>query len=138
MAWHQDLTISVNQKYEVDGFGPWTVKHQQFAVQPPVEILENIVTIRIHLDDTGEHNGALKVIPGSHLHGIQKTAETIFNQNEVTLCPIEQGGIMLMKPLIFHSSARTTNAKQRRVIHLELASKKLPSPLQWAEHMDIF
>src|SRR5471030_1513534 len=60
VAWHQDLTISVDKKTHIDGYGPWTVKQNQFAVQPPIQILEDNFTIRIHLDDTDEGNGALK------------------------------------------------------------------------------
>ncbi len=40
VAYHQDLTISVDQKLELEGFGPWTTKQNQFAVQPPLDILE--------------------------------------------------------------------------------------------------
>ncbi|MBB5394836.1 hypothetical protein [Mucilaginibacter sp. AK015] len=58
VAWHQDLTISVDKKAGLPGYGPWTVKQNQFAVQPPLNILENNFTIRIHLDDTDEGNGA--------------------------------------------------------------------------------
>ncbi len=76
VAYHQDLTISVDRKLSLEGFGPWTVKQDQFAVQPPIEILEKGFTIRIHLDDTDQHNGALNVIPKSHLKGIYRP-ETI-------------------------------------------------------------
>jgi ectoine hydroxylase-related dioxygenase (phytanoyl-CoA dioxygenase family) len=34
------------------------------------------VTVRIHLDDTDENNGALRVVPKSHLKGIYRP-ETI-------------------------------------------------------------
>jgi hypothetical protein len=57
VAYHQDLTISVNKRIDIKGYGPWTVKQNQFAVQPPIGILENNFTIRIHLDDTDENNG---------------------------------------------------------------------------------
>ena len=59
VSYHQDLTISVDKKLEVDGFGFWTTKQNQFSVQPTLDILQNVVTIRIHLDDTDENNGAL-------------------------------------------------------------------------------
>ena len=70
VSYHQDLTISVDKKIEDENFSNWTNKHNQFAVQPPIEILENIVTVRIHLDDTNEDNGALKVLKKSHLKSI--------------------------------------------------------------------
>jgi len=133
VAWHQDLTIAVDKKTILDGFGPWTVKGDQFAVQPPLNILQNNFTIRIHLDDTDESNGALKVIPGSHLKNIYR-AEDINWQNEIeSTCNVEAGGIMVMRPLLMHSSARTTSGKQRRVIHIEFSKALLPVGIDWAE-----
>jgi ectoine hydroxylase-related dioxygenase (phytanoyl-CoA dioxygenase family) len=76
VAYHQDLTIAVNQKIDLPNYTGWTRKQQRYAVQPPIEILENNFTIRIHLDDTDENNGALKVIPKSHLQKVYRP-ETI-------------------------------------------------------------
>ncbi len=138
VAYHQDLTISVNKKADVNGFGSWTTKSSQFAVQPPLNILEDNVTVRIHLDNTNEENGALKIIPGSHVKGICK-AETIKSLMDTeTHCNIAKGGIMLMKPLLLHSSGRTTNGQKRRVIHIEFSRSSLPVPLQWSERMTLF
>lgn len=136
VSYHQDLTISVDKKIELKGFGSWTVKQNQFAVQPPVEILENITTIRIHLDDTDENNGALKVIPGSHLKKVCRPEAIDRSKEEETLCCVSKGGIMIMKPLIMHSSGRTANDKRRRVIHLEFSNLELPEGLQWSERMN--
>jgi ectoine hydroxylase-related dioxygenase (phytanoyl-CoA dioxygenase family) len=135
VAWHQDITISVKDKIPTDGYGPWTTKEGQFAVQPPLPILQNNFTIRIHLDDTDEHNGALKVIDGSHLHGIRRT--DAINTANPTICRVNAGGIMLMHPLLFHSSSRTTNQQRRRVIHIECSNQPLPAALQWSEYMPI-
>jgi len=137
VAYHQDLTISVDKKESIQGFGPWTSKHNQFAVQPPLDILENIFTIRIHLDDTDENNGALKVIDGSHLKKIFRP-ETINYANEKEIfCNVEAGGIMLMKPLLLHGSNRTSNQKRRRVIHIEFSNKVLPELIKWSEFTQI-
>ena len=113
VAYHQDITIAVCAKHERQGFINWTKKQDQFAVQPPLEILENNFTIRIHLDDTDENNGALKVIPGSHANGINKTG---FNPavDEEHICQVQKGGIMIMRPLLMHASGRTLNNKNRR------------------------
>ena len=46
---HQDLTICVDRRHDFEGYGPWSVKEGVDCVQPPVEILEGIVTLRIHL-----------------------------------------------------------------------------------------
>ncbi|MDA3615222.1 phytanoyl-CoA dioxygenase family protein [Polluticaenibacter yanchengensis] len=136
VPYHQDLTISVDKKQSFEGFSNWTTKQNQYAVQPPIEILENNFTVRIHLDDTDENNGALKVIEKSHLKGIYRP-ETIDWQNEKeTLCRVEKGGIMIMRPLLLHRSGRTNNHKKRRVIHIEFSNSELPDDLRWAERMN--
>jgi ectoine hydroxylase-related dioxygenase (phytanoyl-CoA dioxygenase family) len=133
VAYHQDLTISVDKKLEITGFGPWTVKQQQFAVQPPLSILEDNFTIRIHLDDTDEGNGALKVIPKSHLKGVYRPESIDWNIETDTTCHVKKGGIMIMRPLLLHASNRTTNQRKRRVIHIEFSRSILPANLQWSE-----
>jgi ectoine hydroxylase-related dioxygenase (phytanoyl-CoA dioxygenase family) len=135
VAYHQDLTISVDKKIELEKFGPWTKKQNQFAVQPPVDILENIYTIRIHLDNTDENNGALRVIPKSHLKEIYRPETIDWKIETETTCSVRKGGIMIMKPLLLHSSSRTTNNKKRRVIHIEFSNRELPTELNWAERL---
>jgi hypothetical protein len=105
VAWHQDLTISIGKKTELPDWRNWTKKFDQFAVQPPVEILQSNFTIRIHLDDTNEFNGALKVIPGSHLKGVQRIDELDRQHKYETSCNVRAGGVMVMRPLLMHSSA---------------------------------
>jgi ectoine hydroxylase-related dioxygenase (phytanoyl-CoA dioxygenase family) len=136
VAYHQDLTISVDKKLDLPDFGPWTTKKNQFAVQPPLDILENIYTIRIHLDDTDENNGALKVVPKSHAKGIYRPETIDWTIETEEICNVEKGGIMIMKPLTLHGSNRTTNGKKRRVIHIEFSDIELPEVLQWSERMN--
>jgi hypothetical protein len=135
VAWHQDLMINVAQRADAPGFGPWTAKAGWVAVQPPVAVLENTLTIRIHLDDCDATNGALKVVPGSHSWGVVP-AETIANHTAAaTLCAVPSGGAMLMKPLLLHASNRSTSDRPRRVIHLEFSAEELPAGLSWRERL---
>lgn len=134
VSYHQDLTISVDNKQNILGFINWTSKHKQFSVQPPMDILENIITLRIHLDNTDQNNGALKVIENSHSKKLYRSKDIDFTAEKETYCTIDAGGIMLMKPLLLHGSNRTTNTKRRRVIHLEFSNKLLPDQLEWAEY----
>lgn len=97
--------------------------------------MENIFTIRIHFDDTDENNEALRVIPKSHLKKIYRPETIDWTKEIETTCSVRKGGIMLMKPLILHSSSRTTNNKKRRVIHLEFSNQELPLELKWAERV---
>ncbi|MBW4888203.1 phytanoyl-CoA dioxygenase family protein [Mucilaginibacter sp. HMF5004] len=136
VAYHQDLTISVDNKIELSGFGPWTVKQNQFAVQPPIKILQDNFTIRIHLDEANEDNGALRVIPGSNLKGVYR-AETInWNTETETTCCVKKGGVMLMRPLLLHASGKTVNNKPRRVIHIEFSKAELPDGIAWSEKFE--
>lgn len=133
VAYHQDLTISVNTKIELDDFENWTTKQNQFAVQPPKNILEKNFTIRIHLDKTTKENGALKVVNKSHSKGICRIENVEINANTESFCEVENGGIMIMKPLLFHASNKTTNNERRRVIHIEFSNQELPNGLEWNE-----
>lgn len=133
VGYHQDLTISVNKKVEIENYENWTTKQNQFAVQPPKEILEQNFTIRIHIDKTTKENGALKVLNKSHEKGIIKTEYVEMEKETETICEVEKGGIMIMKPLLFHASNKTTNNERRRVIHIEFSNQKLPNELEWSE-----
>lgn len=137
VAYHQDLTISVDKRLDIPGFGPWTVKQNQFAVQPPLDVLENNFTIRIHLDDTDADNGALRVVNGSHRKGIYRPENIDWSKEQESVCNVPKGGIMIMKPLLLHSSSRTTNRKKRRVIHIEFSNRELPVGLEWAERIKL-
>lgn len=135
VAYHQDLMITLAQKESVPGFGPWRAKQDQYSVQPPVPVLEGIYTLRIHLDDTDATNGALKVIPGSHQKGILRPELIDRDNTTEVLCPVPAGGVMLMQPLLLHSSGRNQENKRRRVIHIEFSRTALPTPLSWSEQL---
>jgi ectoine hydroxylase-related dioxygenase (phytanoyl-CoA dioxygenase family) len=129
------LTISVDKRLDLEGYGPWTTKHNLYSVQPPLETLQDNFTIRIHLDITAEENGALRVIPGSHLKGIYRPETIDWTIETETICAVPKGGVMFMKPLLLHSSSRTVNSNKRRVIHIEFSRKSLPGALNWEEFM---
>lgn len=135
VAWHQDLTLALRDRIEMPGWGPWSVKDGVPHVQPPVECLEQMLTVRLHLDDADADNGALRVLPGSHRLGrlsaerIAKCRET----NAEVLCAAKSGDALLMRPLLLHASSRSTSECRRRVLHIEFAAFPLPSPLEWQE-----
>ena len=133
VAWHQDLTITVRERKEAPGFVCWTQKAGIAHVQPTTEILENILTVRIHLDRTDGSNGALRVIPGSHRRGRLSVEEINFHkENSPTVrCDIPAGGAMLMRPLLLHASSPATTPHRRRVLHLEYSATQLPDGLEW-------
>jgi ectoine hydroxylase-related dioxygenase (phytanoyl-CoA dioxygenase family) len=133
VPWHQDVTIAVKNRLALDGYHPWSIKAGIHHVQPPMAILEQMLTVRIHLDRTDESNGALKVIPGSQAHG-KLTEIEIDRWKQLSSgisCNLEPGGVLLMRPLLLHASSMATIPSHRRVIHLEYASHSLPSGLEW-------
>ena len=133
VPWHQDLTIAVQARADVPGFGPWTEKDGIPHVQPPVEMLERMLTIRLHLDAADESNGALRVIPGSHRQGRLSAghiSEIRHRQTEV-VCASAAGGALLMRPLLLHASGRSTSPGHRRILHIEYAGFSLPPALAW-------
>lgn len=133
VAWHQDLTIAVREPQDAPGFGPWSMKAGIPHVQPPTDVLERMLTVRINLDDCGPENGPLRVIPGSHRGG-RLSADDIAHWRETTAavdCTAARGGVVVMRPLILHASSVATVPKHRRVIHLEFAAEELPHGLQW-------
>ncbi|MCA9413339.1 MAG: phytanoyl-CoA dioxygenase family protein [Candidatus Omnitrophica bacterium] len=135
VRWHQDTTISVKQKIETPGFEAWSHKDDVPHVRPPVEIMERIVAFRIHLDDCGEENGPLKVLAGSHRRGYLSREEVLrlMKEEPPVPCTARKGDVLLMRPLIVHSSSRSRSPAHRRVIHIEYSAENLPNGLEWFE-----
>ncbi len=135
VGWHQDLTIAVSEEKRISGYGPWSRKDGVPHVQPPAWLLANMVTIRLHLDDTPESNGALRVIPGSHRHGRISAKElSEFQKEDAVVCECRSGDAMVMSPLLLHSSLRSAAPGRRRVVHIEYArASDLDPSLRWIE-----
>ncbi|MBS1953900.1 MAG: phytanoyl-CoA dioxygenase family protein [Cyanobacteria bacterium SZAS-4] len=135
VTWHQDLTIAVKEKIEVTGFGPWSIKDGITHVQPPSEVLQNIVSLRVHLDDCPPENGPIKFIAGSHAMGIMSTFEIAEwrDTREHVCASAARGDVIVMRPLILHSSSQSSMVDHRRVLHIEFVGAELPNGLSWAE-----
>ena len=131
LPWHKDLTIAV-RAHRPPGtrFAKPTVKAGVPHVEAPVEVLQAMLTARIHLDDVTEENGPLKVIPGSHRTG--KVLE--LGQTPPCSVLVARGDVLLMRPLLAHCSNRShpDTGRHRRVLHLEFAAAAdLPAGYVW-------
>ena len=137
VPWHQDITVAVSSKFSADGWGPWSEKDGVLHVQPPVEVLNSMVTFRVHLDSTSEENGCLSVVPMSHKLGILPQQEILEHSNAFSpvICPAPEGSALVMRPHLLHASAKGTSPTQRRVLHLEYSDYELPSEVSWAENV---
>ena len=134
VPWHQDCTIAVVEKFHVEGYGPWSMKAGVVHVQPPASVLEQMVSVRLHLDDCPEANGALRVIGGSHRMGkipeVQIAEIVTWGRDEV--CEVGVGGALVMRPLLVHRSSPAVVPGHRRVLHFDFAAKELEGGLRWA------
>lgn len=134
VPWHQDRSIAVDRRGESPELGNWTVKSGVPHCEAPVRLLEQMLTLRWHLDPVGPEDGCLRVLPGSHRLG-RLTAGAIsallpeVRPRDVS---VPAGGLLAMRPLLVHSSRRRTTAGHRRVLHIELAAGDPPAPLRWA------
>lgn len=135
VAWHQDLSIAVKRRAHTEGFGPWSFKAGVQHVQPPTHVLEQMLTVRLHLDHCGPENGPLNVLPGSHAHGVLSPAaiRRLCDNGAPVPCHVPAGGALLMRPLLLHASSSARTPGHRRVIHLEFADSELPGGLEWFE-----
>lgn len=134
VPWHQDRTIVVGERDDHPGFRNWTRRSGYWQVEPPIEVLERMVTLRVHLDECGAGDGPLEVLPGTHAFGrlgrgdIGSAAATLAPQ----VCLADPGDILAMSPLTVHRSRRARSPSRRRVVHLEYAACDLPGLMMWA------
>jgi ectoine hydroxylase-related dioxygenase (phytanoyl-CoA dioxygenase family) len=132
--WHQDLTIAVKKRIEVSNFGPWSVRSGTLHVQPPTEVLMRMVALRLHLDESPVDDGALRVLPGTHLQGVitGRNLTHWTNHGKEVVLPSQAGDVLLIRPLLLHSSVPCKAAGSRRIVHIEYAAESLPDGLEWA------
>jgi ectoine hydroxylase-related dioxygenase (phytanoyl-CoA dioxygenase family) len=124
VTWHQDTALPLRSRKDVLGWGPWSRKHGTDYAHAPTYALEQIVALRVHLDNSGSDNGPLRVLPGTHKLGVL-TDDEVFRlsaQRPSMDCIVARGGILAMRPLLIHSSSKCQNDLPRRVLHIEYSS----------------
>ena len=135
ITWHQDTALPLREKQETPGWGPWSVKDGVTYAHAPASALEKVVALRLHLDDSTDQNGPLRVIPGTHSQGVldvDQLNSSAAKKNSVA-CTVERGGVIVMRPLIIHASSKSQSTLSRRVLHIEYAkSNAVPLPLYLA------
>jgi hypothetical protein len=127
VPWHLDRSIAVNKRADVDGYGPWTVKNGVVHVEPPIAVLEKMLTLRLFVDDCGSDSGPLLIAVGSHRHGripVQNVAELV-SRSEIFVGAGRAGDVLLMKTLAIHSSKRAIVPTHRRVLHVDYTMAEL-------------
>lgn len=130
---HQDLSIPVRARVEHPVLRAWSEKEGTIFVQPPSELLETLVAVRVHLDHCLETDGPLQFVPATHTHGRIDAAEAsrLKQAGPVVTCAVEQGGALVMRPLALHTSSKATGTSRRRVLHFVFGPPVLPHGLRW-------
>lgn len=133
LGWHQDRTIAVRARIETTGFGPWSAKAGIVHVEPPFALLENMVTLRAHLDDCGEDNAPLLIVPGSHRLGRIPAAEVsaLAERLGSHACLARASDVWLNATTIVHASKASQAPSRRRVLHVDYSAEELPGGLDW-------
>ena len=133
VAWHQDRTITVRDRREVHGFGPWSTKDGLLHVAPPISVLDGMATLRLHLDDCDDDNAPLKIALGSHRLGHVPAAEAASRAEAlpVFVCHAKAGDVWAYSTPILHMSERSRSAGRRRVLQVDYAAAPLPGGLDW-------
>ena len=124
VAWHQDTALPLKQRVENPEFGPWSVKAGVLYAHAPAWALEQVVALRVSLDDSLHTNGPLRVLPDTHGHGVLAEDEIARLARNTTAvdCVSESGGVVAMRPLTIHASSKSADDRPRRVLHIEYAA----------------
>ena len=135
VVWHQDTALPLRERRDMPGWGPWSKKGGITYGHAPAEVLSQILALRVHLDDSNLDNGPLRMLPGTHRQGvlsddeIQQLASTV----DPVACVVDQGGVVVMRPLLVHASSKSQSDLPRRVLHIEYAAcQKLDLGLELA------
>lgn len=132
LPWHKDRLIAIREPAgSSQRYSPVRDKAGVPHVEPPLEVLEAMLTLRIHLDDVTEENGPLRVLPGSH-----HTGKVLLTDGMPDTVLAREGDVLVMRPLLAHTSGKSSpgTTRHRRILHLEFSSViDLPDGYAWFE-----
>jgi ectoine hydroxylase-related dioxygenase (phytanoyl-CoA dioxygenase family) len=124
VVWHQDTALPLLERREIPGWGPWSVKDGVNYAHAPATALSQVLALRVHLDDSTDENGPLRVLPDTHTLGVltDESLHDLSTRIAAIDCLVPQGGVLAMRPLIVHASSKSQTHAPRRVLHIEYAS----------------
>ncbi|GAB5449128.1 phytanoyl-CoA dioxygenase family protein [Gymnodinialimonas sp.] len=133
VPWHQDRVIAVAERSDVTGYHNWTKKSGTWHCEPPQSVLDQMLFVRVHLDDTDRSNGAMEIALGSHAGGVVPSAkaESAANSYPTEICEAKRGDVLILKMLTLHCSKPAQRQSGRRVLRVDFSCSELPHPLSW-------
>ena len=124
VVWHQDTALPLRARVDQDEWGPWSTKAGILYAHAPALALEQVVALRVSLDDSLATNGPLRVLPDTHRGGVfsdEQIAQMVRRTPAID-CIAASGGIVAMRPLTIHASSKSIDDRARRVLHIEYAA----------------
>ncbi|HEV2617508.1 MAG TPA: phytanoyl-CoA dioxygenase family protein [Candidatus Acidoferrales bacterium] len=124
VTWHQDTALPLRSRQDTPGWGPWSVKDGVIYAHAPALVLSRVLALRVHLDDSTEQNGPLRVLPRTHKLDVlsDRAIHKLAGDVPPTTCLVSRGGILAMRPLLVHASSKSQIEVPRRVLHIEYAA----------------
>jgi len=124
VVWHQDTALPLKEQKTIHGWGLWSVKEGVNYAHAPTAAQNDVLALRLHLDDSTSANGPLRVLPRTHTKGVltDEEIQTLVEKTKPTDCTVPRGGILAMRPLIIHSSSKAQVKMPRRALHIEYAA----------------
>ncbi|OYY90541.1 MAG: phytanoyl-CoA dioxygenase [Sphingomonas sp. 28-66-16] len=134
LGWHQDRTIAVEQRRDIPGYGPWSMKAGIHHVEPPFDIIEAMITLRIHLDPVPADNAPLLIAPASQRLGriLEREVDHIVGHLGSLACLADRGDVWAYATPILHASSAAKVPGHRCVLQVDYAAADLPGGLAWA------
>ncbi len=133
--WHQDRTIAVQERANLPGYSGWNYRGGIVYVEPPTSLLQNMLTLRLLLDDCDHESGPIEVacsthnmgrVPASAVAGVARGSRSFVATGRA-------GDVLATHPLLLHKSNRAIKPSRRRILRVDYASEGLlPPPLKWA------
>jgi len=127
VVWHQDTALPLLHRVEVPGWGPWSVKDGIAYAHAPASALRRVVALRVHLDDSTEQNGPLRVLPRTQNLDVltDDAVHQLASEASPVACVVKRGGIVAMRPLLIHASSKSRSGDHRRALHIEYAASPI-------------
>jgi hypothetical protein len=121
VPWHQDTALPLRRRLPAQEWGPWSTKGGVLYAHAPAWALEQVVALRVCLDDSSNANGPLRVLPETHQLGVLTDAQIkqLARDRSAVACVASSGGVVAMRPLTVHASSKALLPQRRRVLHIE-------------------
>jgi len=135
VSWHQDTFVPVARRVGHPGLSAWSEKEGTHFVKVPADLLQSMLAVRLHLDPCGKDDGPLSIVPGSHCRGPMdpEQARSVRESHGTDICLAEEGDLLIMRPLLLHSSSSARYPQgMRRVLHFLFGPTDPGYGLDWS------